>query len=587
MKNKFFFIVVFIVAGFLTAQVFADTSDIYCHFSLVEGHVYVIKLDQDEVIQATVNYPLIPGDIIYSNSKDRCELQFSNGTVMRMDHHTEMQITSILTPAMTSKMKVTTLALKKGRLFTMNQIYRNEIFQIATPLATVKMTSRSTSDIMINESDETRVNILRGKAGILYGQDQKKIKTEYLKAGKSCLIKKNGMEFLKKSKIDSDFILWNREINKNFKDLHYGKSKIPSVIYRRSPGIVHFAEKFSTRFGTWDYNDLFGYVWKPADFVFQNRRPFFDANFVKINGELVLVPNQAWGWAPAHLGTWFWSKTNGWIWIPGDAFSRNICAVGLKHTPWDLVWAIIYPYVRDPFAPSAILNGAIDSWYFYTPEYWMKRIFGSLDLYLTYRHEGKKTWHKAYQQAFKQDPPLKKPFIHLAPENIRNIIRGLNQVSDTKIRTYFSKNKIEGGIILLPNPVRILNNRIGKDNLPEDVTRIMRSRSGPEMKAGSDILLSKDWNPDAAWARRTGLNLIYSSRNNQVVCPKLHINSRNLTPTQRILLRRFAHSISTGKVGAPSSSQAINSSTTAQPSQPMRSSGNTANNTGNPNGKNH
>jgi hypothetical protein len=115
----------------------------------------------------------------------------------------------------------------------------------------------------------------------------------------------------------------------------------------------------------------------------------------------------------------------------------------------------------------------------------------------------------------------------------------------------------------------------------------MRSRSGPEMKAGSDILLSKDWNPDAAWARRTGLNLIYSSRNNQVVCPKLHINSRNLTPTQRILLKRFAHSISTGKVGAPSSSQAINSGTTPQASQPMRSSGNTTNNTGNPNGKNH
>ena len=107
--------------------------------------------------------------------------------------------------------------------------------------------------------------------------------------------------------------------------LHKGKSKVPDAIYRYSKAVIFFAEKFSNLYGEWVYDELFGYVWKPAheDFALSHR-PVFHADFVTINAQLYLVPQQKWGWAPAHLGTWVWLKKSGWRWIPGNVFSPGL-----------------------------------------------------------------------------------------------------------------------------------------------------------------------------------------------------------------------------------------------------------------------
>lgn len=592
MKSKLWLTVVLAVSGLLAPSLYAESTEVYCHFSLVEGEVYLIKPDQDTVVQAIINYPLFPGDIIYTNSQGRCEIQFSNGTLMRMESHTELQITSILSPSLTSNSKITTLALKKGQVYTMSQVYRREIFQIITPLAAIKMATRSTNHVTITEDNQIRVNVIRGKTGILIDRDQKKVKTEFLRAGKSCRIGKQGLAIEETEIPASDFVLWNREINQNFKTLHEGKSRVPPVIYRRSPGIVHFAEKFSTLFGTWEYHDLFGYVWKPADFVFHNQRPFFDANYVEINGELVLVPNQAWGWAPAHLGTWFWSKTDGWIWIPGNAFSPGICSTGLKDVSagyWWWIWYLVYPQAGGS-AAGFISNGTMENGFYHIPEYWIIRIFGNPELYLTYRQHGPKAWRQAYQLIFKENPPVKKPDYRRVPENIRNIIRTLDRIPEIRIRTYLSENRIDGSLGFFPRPVNIIDQRIQPENLPHDVKNIIHGRSAGE--AASDIQSSfskMDWNPDAAWAKKMGVNLVYSLRNNQVACPELGIGSGDLTRRQRMLLRQSADSMGTGSIKFQSPPQSVGSGP-AQPPSPIPLTGSISDSgeaiQTNPNGKN-
>jgi len=87
---------------------------------------------------------------------------------------------------------------------------------------------------------------------------------------------------------------------------------------RFSKGIVENAEKYSSKSREWEYSKIFGYIWKPFGIVFQLTRPFFDANYIKLNGEIALVPNQSYNWAPKKLGSWLWSYYQGWIWIPGN-----------------------------------------------------------------------------------------------------------------------------------------------------------------------------------------------------------------------------------------------------------------------------
>ena len=303
------------------------------HFSLLEGDVKIVKTNGD-MLKGKINYPLVTGDVILTGKTGRCEIQLSNGTLLRLDKNSDIKLISLLTDSVTSNKKVSTLKLMGGSVYTMAQIYRNEILQIITPQISVKMENRSTNLIRTSEK-ESSIHVIRGKVGVLHGNQSK----TYIKSGEFVIFPRKGKKHTSKFEKDDEFISWNKSVNRNFKKLHYGKSNVPDAIYIHSPGIVHFAERFSTKFGTWEYSELFGYVWKPSDenFKILSRRPFFDANYVRIDDELVLVPNQAWGWAPVHLGTWFFSKSDGWLWIPGERkFQKiNLLASGFDGFFWN------------------------------------------------------------------------------------------------------------------------------------------------------------------------------------------------------------------------------------------------------------
>ena len=62
----------------------AEGESIYGHVSFVEDQATIIRSDQAED-KAVVNLPLVPGDTIVTGDNGRCELQFDNGTVIRLD----------------------------------------------------------------------------------------------------------------------------------------------------------------------------------------------------------------------------------------------------------------------------------------------------------------------------------------------------------------------------------------------------------------------------------------------------------------------------------------------------------------------
>lgn len=504
MKRKSVLSIVFVLVLLFSIGANAETESIYAHVSYVDGEAFIIRSAEDKPVQAVVNLPLLAGDTIYTEAKGRCEIQFGNGTLIRLDNDTGLKVGTVLTKGLTSEKKVTTLKLERGHIISMNQVYRGEIFQVVTEAAAVKMTSRSTNSILVKEKEGTHVRVSRGKVGVLYGKTPKKV---FVKKGKGVWITPayNLKDDNKKKNVD--FYLWNTNVNKNFKDLHYGKSKVPEVIYRRSPGIVHFAERFSTKFGTWVYNDVFGYVWQPADDIFTDRRPFFDANYVKVNGQLVLVPNQPWGWAPAHLGTWFFSKSQGWVWIPGNAFSRGICAVGLVNMCWETgVWDMNYRI------PTGLYLNVLN--------YWVDWVYGDVGLYGIYRTSGRTAWQKAYVKKFNKKPTPIKRALKRAPEQVKMTMSRAEEVPFEKISQDF--NGLKKASTLAPTKMNILRDFAPGKNAP-----------GKEVV----IMMGRDWNPDAHWARRTGVKIVYSTKDNSILCPELKLSSKTITRRQKAILK--------------------------------------------------
>lgn len=555
-----------LVALFIQGSVLsADAGEsIYGHISYVDNNATVIREDKTEH-KAVVNLPVAPGDQIVTGEKGRCELQFDNGTIIRLDKDSRLKLTTVLAPSLTSRWKITTLNLMRGGLCSMSTNYNKEMFQIITPNAAFDLKKRATAFIHLNDSGDTFIFPQRGKLKVMYGEDVDSLKTEILRANKGYTITADHQLRIDEGKKDIDFVGWNEYINRNFKDLHFGISKVPKKIYRYSKGLVYWAEKWSSLFGEWVYDDLFGYVWKPADEYFAwSARPFFHADFTKVNGQLFIVPQQPWGWVPAHMGTWVWMKW-GWTWVPGDAFTPGICS----GTSW----------------------GFFDSWFFpYSLTDWMYYGYGGYDLYYVYRNYGLRAWQTQYQGKF--NTYKKTPGVNKFPRAIKELIGKLNKVPANVVQehlgtetrtTMIGMKKVEPLLKSVAPAVNVNTNRKAaspsvqvrsdkirdanvisrrvtpgaRESRESNLRAIDKGRSGNVRVPSQGF---RDWNPDSRWAIRNGYNIEYSSKNNEVICPDLGLTSKTASFAQRLALRestfgmRGLSSIQAGSASSGSSS---------------------------------
>lgn len=274
MKRKLFIVAALLIGLLITgSQLMNAAESIYGHISYVEANPKVIRVDKSQE-DGVVNLPLAPGDQVVTNGKSRCEIQFDNGTVMRLDKNSHLKIVTVLAPSLTSKWKLTTIQLMKGNLYSLNQSYNLERFQVLTPNAAINMKRNAVSTICLRDKGETHIFTDRGKVKVLYGDHPKALKTESIRSGNGFLVTTEHKCVSDMSR-DVDFLAWNQYIDRNFKKLHYGINKLPQKIYKYGPGIVRWAEKWSNMFGEWVYDEVFGYVWKPGDFRFAfSARPF-------------------------------------------------------------------------------------------------------------------------------------------------------------------------------------------------------------------------------------------------------------------------------------------------------------------------
>jgi len=59
--------------------------------SLIEGEVEINTEETGEWVPASINMPIQEGDRIWAAERGRVELQFKNGTYLRLDHKTALE----------------------------------------------------------------------------------------------------------------------------------------------------------------------------------------------------------------------------------------------------------------------------------------------------------------------------------------------------------------------------------------------------------------------------------------------------------------------------------------------------------------
>ncbi len=303
----------------------------YGYISFVEAEgdgkdPVVFREGSAEPVPAVVNLPLGPGDVIRTTAERRCEIQFDSATIVRLDVDTELKIETILAGSLSSTQELSNLFLTQGRIYVMYKEYsRREMFQVLTPAAAVKLKHKSVAMIKATADRSTDVQIKLGKASVLYGETESKLKREAIGKMDRLIVTGGGQAQVADYIGGTDFELWNEEVNSSFEELHEGAAVLPKPIQRLPRAVFHFAQNYGYRYGEWVWDDFFGYVWRPylndGRYPSGSWQPYHYGQWASYAGQMFWIPDEPWGWVPYHLGIWHWSKKLGWVWMPGSIFA--------------------------------------------------------------------------------------------------------------------------------------------------------------------------------------------------------------------------------------------------------------------------
>ncbi len=512
---------VFFIA-LLSLPVLAEENESnFGHVSFVDDQAVIIRSNQAEDT-AVVNLPLVPGDTVVTGDNGRCELQFDNGTIVRLDKNSRLRITTVQAPTLTSRWKITTMHLLQGQLYTLPQTYNEEMFQIITPNAAAKLESRTAATIRVHADLSTSFFSDGGKFEVLYGSDPQSLNKARVKSGQALVIDAADLIAVSNEKRNLEFVAWNEYIDRHFKKLHQGISKLPPKLEFEDRNLQYWATRWSSFFGEWSYDEIFGYVWRPFSEQFARfDRPFFNADMVRVNGRLFLVPREPWGWVPAHMGTWVWLK-RGWTWVPGSYFHSG---------------------VLEFFAE----NGCI----FPSFNYYFMFLYGDYDLWNVYYRYGRRAWQEEYYRKYpekeKMPPPL--DLLDRFPDELKKIFKRINHsaiaVTAAWLKPSLEQSGLDANKIHLPrvapgsdrsprmpgNPDRIVG--LQAPSRPQAPAGRFSAEAAPRTDAHARKSAGRDWNPDRRWAAARGYRIVYSSSRNAVLCPELKIGSDR----ERVLAR--------------------------------------------------
>lgn len=307
----------------------------------------VFRLDARAPEAAVLNLPLGPGDTIQTPDSVRCEVQFDNGTIVRLDHGTKLKIETILAQTLSTAEKVSNLLLSQGQVYVMYRKHSSlEIFQVMTPAASVKFRDSAVALVEM-EIGRTTVEVKRGRTDLLFGPNPRLLFERKVVAGQKLAVEADNVPRLLAPAPASAFLSWNEKVNADFQATHAG-NVLPKPLQKLPPAVFEFAQKYGNLYGEWLWHDLYGYVWRPFfnDLRYPwgsptgsaiggagwgtwqhylaawgNWQPYFYGEWSSYNGRLYWVPGEPWGWVPYHLGLWMWDKKSGWIWMPGSLFA--------------------------------------------------------------------------------------------------------------------------------------------------------------------------------------------------------------------------------------------------------------------------
>src|ERR1039457_4703032 len=136
---------VMIATILLLVPAYAFSAELgYMRISLIEGDVQIKTPEAGEWGLASINGPLAEGDQVWTPQGSRAELQLNNGTNIRLDEDSALQILSLDKDS-------SQFYLSQGRAYIFYNASRGSVMQIDTPDASARAFNRANFSIGVSD----------------------------------------------------------------------------------------------------------------------------------------------------------------------------------------------------------------------------------------------------------------------------------------------------------------------------------------------------------------------------------------------------------------------------------------------------
>ncbi|TDI14012.1 MAG: hypothetical protein E2P04_01895 [Acidobacteria bacterium] len=278
--------------------------------------------------QLELNVPILAGDRIFTG-EGRVEIQFPDGSFLRLDQHSEIDVVVIADLAnQWENRTVLRLASGSAILLVENIASEDDVFRVDTPTASVFILTRGIFRVDAStDGERTTMSSYNGVA-------------EVVAEGASVLVRSGertnvigqhspnqpwSFNYFRQDEFDR----WNRARQGAYVRPY---DNLPT---QDVPGEIRPYVSELAYYGDWIDDPDYGWVWRPDD-VDREWTPYLMGRWYQAPAGLTWVSYEPWGWAPYHYGRWEVSLGVGWVWIPGRVYSGGW--VQWAYTPTYVGW---------------------------------------------------------------------------------------------------------------------------------------------------------------------------------------------------------------------------------------------------------
>jgi len=290
----------------------ADSQARIVRLSYLDGSVQIDRNTGNGFEKAITNMPITQGTRISTGDDGEAEIEFENGSTVRLAPNTELDFRQLSLKS--DGGKVTMAALERGTAYLDVKSDKHDDFRL----------SFNGNDVQLQKSVHLRAEVEDRdlKLAVFNGE------VEFRSAGRNVKVKKNEtLSFnldasenyqLAKGVATGQYDWWDKERSDYLDRYAYNEQDHIYSPMDAAYSTPYYGWSDLNYYGNFSYVPGYGYAWRPYS-VGMNWDPFSAGYWVWYpTAGYTWVSPYPWGWIPYRYGGWRFIPGYGWSWLPGS-----------------------------------------------------------------------------------------------------------------------------------------------------------------------------------------------------------------------------------------------------------------------------